>query len=100
MGKIRHDPEEGFVLDGEFRDKKYHIQRLPLQTNSLHIEYDWCYIQPKDCVDVSTENDSFFCFTTKKDVVTKLAFATEIIYQNKYDELRARRRRPSTTEAN
>ena len=34
-----------------------------------------------DCVDISTENDSFYCYPTKENVVTKLAFATEIIYQ-------------------
>jgi hypothetical protein len=32
-------------------------------------------------VDISTENDSFYCKPTKKDVITKLAFATEILYQ-------------------
>ncbi len=79
---LTHDPERGFVLDGEYRGEKYHIRRAPLQTNSLHIEYDWCYLLPKDCVDVSTENDSFFCYPKNKtDVVTKLAFATEIIYE-------------------
>ena len=47
----------------------------------MHIEYDYCYINPFDCVDISTENDSFYCYPTQTDVVTKLAFATEILYQ-------------------
>ena len=79
--KLTHDPENGFVLEGEYRGEKYHIQRLPLQSNSLHIEYDYCYIKPFDCVDISTENDSFTCYPKKENVVTKLGFATEIIYQ-------------------
>lgn len=79
--KLSHDPQNGFVLEGEYNKAPYYIHRTPLQTNSLHIEYDWCYIKPYDCVDISTENDSFFCYPKKKDVVTKLAFATEILYE-------------------
>ena len=80
--KLTHDPEEGFLLEGEYRGEKYRIRRQPLQSNSLHIEYDWCYIKPYDCIDISCENDSFFCYPKNKtDVVTKLAFATEILYE-------------------
>ncbi len=81
-GKLTHTIEEGFVLEGHYNNSDYKIQRMPLETNSLHVEYDYCYIKPYDCVDISTENDSFYCYPTKKNVVTKLAFATEIIYQN------------------
>lgn len=80
--KLTHDPERGFVLEGFHNGETYLIHREPMQTNSLHIEYDYCYLRPEDCVDISTENDSFYCYPeTKKDVVTKLAFATEIIYE-------------------
>ena len=79
---LRHDPEEGFVIEGEYRGEKYRIHRAPLQSNSLHIEYDYCYLKPLDCVEISTENDSFTCYPKNKtDVVTKLAFATEILYE-------------------
>ena len=83
LGKatLKHDPENGFVLTGLYNGKPYHIQRTPVMTNSLHIEYDYCYIKPFDCVDISTENDSFYCYPTKQNVVTKLAFATERLYQ-------------------
>jgi hypothetical protein len=79
--KLKHDPDNGFILEGYYRGKDYRIQRTPLQTNSLHIEYDWCYVKPFDCVDISTENDSFFCYPKKENVVTKMAFATEILYE-------------------
>ena len=88
---LRHDSEEGFVLEGEHNGAPYRIHRTPLQTNSLHIEYDYCYIKPFDCVDISTENDSFYCYPKKQNVVTKLAFATEIIYQNHEQEARHRK---------
>ncbi len=79
---VTHDAENGFVLEGHYRGKDYRIQRTPIESNSLHIEYDYCYIKPYDCFDISTENDSFYCYPTKENVVTKLAFATEILYQN------------------
>ena len=78
--KLSHDAEQGFLLTGEYNGAPYRINRKPIQSNSLHIEYDWCYVKPFDCVDISTENDSFFCYPKKQNVVTKLAFATEIIY--------------------
>ena len=78
---LTHDPENGFVLEGEYRSEQYRIQRLPIQQNSLHVEYDWCYVKPHDCVDISTENDSFFCYPTKQNVITKLGFATEILHE-------------------
>ena len=59
QAKLTHDPERGFVLEGSYNGSPYHIHRTPKQTNSLHIEYDYCYIKPFDCVDISTENDSF-----------------------------------------
>ena len=85
--KLRHDGN-GFQLAGHYRGEDYEITRTPLQTNSLHIEYDYCYLRPEDCVDISTENDSFYCYPTKQNVVTKMAFATEVLYQKKLKETR------------
>lgn len=87
--KVSHDAENGFILEGTYRGETYRIQRTPLQSNSLHIEYDYCYIKPFDCFDISTENDSFTCYPKKQNVVTKLGFATEAIYQKKMREKRA-----------
>lgn len=80
-GKLTHDVEKGFIVEGFYNGEPYRIQRTPIETNSLHIEYDYCYIKPFDCVDISTETDSFYCYPKKENVVTKLAFATEEIYQ-------------------
>lgn len=79
--KLTHDSENGFVLEGSYNGENYRIQRTPAETNSLHIEYDYCYIKPFDCVDISTENDSFYCYPKQENVVTKLAFATEELYR-------------------
>ena len=88
--KLRHTIEEGWVLEGHYNGEDYRIHRRPNQTNALHIEYDYCYIRPEDCVDISTENDSFYCYPiTRTDVVTKLAFATEILYERAREKVKA-----------
>ncbi|MBR6514100.1 MAG: 1-acyl-sn-glycerol-3-phosphate acyltransferase [Clostridia bacterium] len=80
-GTLTHDPKNGFVLEGYYNGENYRIQRTPLQTNSLHVEYSFPHIKPYDCIDISTENDSFYCYPDKENVVTKLSLATEEIYQ-------------------
>ena len=90
--RLTHDAERGFILEGNYRDSDYRIIRSPLEANSLHIEYDHSKIKPLDCFDISTEADSYYCYPTKENVITKLGFATEIIYQRKLDELRSSRK--------
>ena len=83
LGKasLTHDPENGFILKGHYNGKDYFIQRHPLQSNSLHVEYDWAHVRKDDCIDISTENDSFYCyFKNHENIITKMAFATEAIY--------------------
>ena len=88
-GKLTHDPENGFVLTGHYNGQDYYIHRSPLQTNSLHVEYDWAHVRKDDCIDVSTENDSFYCyFSNYENIITKMAFATEAIYQKHLREKR------------
>jgi len=78
--KLTHDPDNGFILRGHYRNADYYIHRQPQQTNSLHVEYDFGPINKKDFVDISTENDSFYCCLSQPNRITKLAFATEEIY--------------------
>ena len=93
--KLTHNINEGFVIEGHHNGADYRVHRHPLQTNSLHIEYDWFRIRRDDCIDISTENDSFYCyFKNAKDVVTKMAFATEAIYGK-----HMRDRRPESRDA-
>ncbi len=79
--KLTHDEENGFVLEGVYRKKPYRVQRLPIQLNSLHVEYAFPPLKRRECLDFSTTNDSFYCCTSKKYVLTKLAFATEELFQ-------------------
>ena len=86
--KVRHTIDEGFVLEGFYRGKDYRIVRHPIQSNSLHIEYDYVYTVGKDCFNISVENDSYFCFPTKENVITKLGFAVEELYLLKMKEIK------------
>ena len=101
LGKARvsHDSKNGFVLEGKYNGEKYRVHRSPLDNNSLHIEYDWCYVLPFDCFDLSTENDSFFCYPEKQNVITKLGFATEIIYERSMNEVLEARARAKREKA-
>lgn len=55
------------------------IEKKPLDLYSMHIEYD--YLGRGDCVDISTNDDSYWLYLSKRDAVTKLSFATEEIYK-------------------
>ena len=83
MATLTHDTEEGLILRGNYNGKDYQIVRPPLGMYGLHIEYDYCYLRPEDCVDISTDDDSFYCYPTKQNVVTKLSFAVEELYKMK-----------------
>ena len=100
--KLTHDVENGFVIEGHYNGQDYRVHRHPLQTNSLHIEYDWYRVRRADNIDISTENDSYYCyFKNAENVVTKLAFATEAIYHKHMREKRPESRdaKPFTTAA-
>ncbi len=102
-GTLKHDPEKGFVLEGTYRDAPYCIERAPQGMYGVHIEYDYCYVRPEDCIDISTDKDSFYCYPTKTDVVTKLSLATEEIYkihmERRAAEKKARRARKAVKAA-
>ena len=78
--KLTHDIEKGFILEGHYRNADYCIRRTPDQSNSLHVEYGFPALDKKDYVDISTENDSFYCKVAVPGSITKLGFATEELY--------------------
>ena len=84
--KLIHD-HEGLKLEGAYRGKPYCITRSAKSMYGLHIEYDYVYVKPYDCIDISTENDSYYCYPTKENVVTKVSFAVEELYKI-YEEQR------------
>ncbi len=69
---------EGTTIIGNIYGKPTEIKKPALALESMHIEYD--YLGHGDCVDISNIDDSFWCYLSKRDAVTKLSFATEEIY--------------------
>ncbi len=93
-GKLIHTPD-GMTLTGNYRGRDYEITRDSRTLYGLHVEYDYCYIKPHDCVDISTLDDSFYCYPKKQNVITKLSFAVEEIYDIKVNERRRKRNKKS-----
>lgn len=85
--KVSHSIENGFVLEGFYNKKPYRIIRSPLASNSLHVEYNYVHIRHDDCFDITTEDDCYFCYPTKPNVITKLGFAVEEIYQLHFNKI-------------
>lgn len=75
--KVTHDLQNGFVIEGHYNGNNYRIQRPTKGIYGLHVEYQFKQLKYLDCFEISTTNDSFYCMTKKKDIVTKLALATE-----------------------
>ena len=83
--------ETGFVIEGNYNGEDYKISRPVAGMYGVHIEYDYCYIRPEECVQISTSDDTFVCFPSRKNQVTKLSIATEELYKIKQEEKRAKR---------
>lgn len=70
---------EGTKLECNYYGEPFTLVRSALNLDSMHIEYD--YHGHGDCIDISMAEDSFWCYTAKRDVITKIAFATEEIHK-------------------
>ena len=81
--ELKHSYKNGFTLDGEYNGEKYRISRPTAGLSGLHIEYDYCYLGGGECLQLSTRDDTFVCYPKDKNVVTKLFFATDIMYDLK-----------------
>ena len=78
MGKLIQTPEETRV-ECNYYGEPYVLRRSAKSLESMHIEYD--YLGRGDCVDISIPDDSFWCYLTKRDAITKISFATEEIHK-------------------
>lgn len=77
-GKLIQTPEETRV-ECNYYGEPYVLRRSAKSLESMHIEYD--YLGRGDCVDISIPDDSFWCYLTKRDAITKISFATEEMHK-------------------
>lgn len=80
-GKVTHDFENGFIVTGHYNGHDFKIQRPTKSLFTIHTEFLYKKLDKTDNFDISVKDDSFYCIPTKKDVVTKLMFATEEAYK-------------------
>lgn len=79
QGFLTHD-KHGFKLTFQEDGTEKTLIKEPLSMYGLHIEYD--YMGKGDCIDLSTLQDTYYIYPKQhKDIVTKLHFATEILYE-------------------
>lgn len=76
-GKLVQTPE-GLTITGTCYGEPFELHKSAMEQSSMHVEYD--YLGRGDCVDISTLEDSYWCYLTKRDAITKLSFATEEIF--------------------
>ena len=77
-GKFIQTPE-GTKLTCTCYGEPFTLERGAKNLESMHIEYD--YQGRGDCIDISIPDDSFWCYMSKRDVITKISFATEEIHK-------------------
>ena len=91
MRTLKHMPKSGFTIEGHYNGQDYKISRPVAGMYGVHIEFDYCYIKPEPCVQISVSDDTFVCFPNKRNVVMKLLFATEELYKVEMEEREKRR---------
>lgn len=79
MGKLIQTPEETRI-ECNYYGEPYVLSRSAKNLESMHIEYD--YLGKGDCVDISIPDDSFWCYLSKRDAITKISFATEEMHKS------------------
>jgi len=78
IGKLIQTPEETRI-ECNYYGKPFTLVRTAKNLESMHIEYD--YLGRGDCVDISIPDDSFWCYLSKRDAITKISFATEEMHK-------------------
>lgn len=73
-GRLIQTPEETRI-ECNYHGKPYTLSRSAMNLESMHIEYD--YLGRGDCIDMSIPDESFWCYLSKRDAITKISFATE-----------------------
>lgn len=78
MGRLIQTPTETRI-ECTCYGKPFTLVRSAMNLESMHIEYD--YLGRGDCVDISIPDDSFWCYLSKRDAITKISFATEEMHK-------------------
>lgn len=77
---LTHD-ENGFTIEGTVNGEPFTLNKPVSSMYSVHVEYD--FLNRGDCIDIATNETSYFMFLKNAtNVLTKLHFATEELYDH------------------
>ncbi len=81
-GKLTQTPEGTKLVCENVYGEPLTVEWKALNLDSLHVEFNYKKSRTAkgDCIDLSVPEDSYWCYVTKKDVLVKLAYATEEIH--------------------
>lgn len=80
-GKMIHDINGFKLYTKDYEGNELIIERKIMDMYSLHIEYQYLF-KHGDCVDLNTEQDTYYIYPEGKFNVTKMALAAEELYFN------------------
>jgi ribosomal protein L37AE/L43A len=80
-GRLVHSIENGMSVEGIYNKTPYKIHRPSRGLYNIHTEYNYCFLRHEPCIQITIADNNIVCYTHKKDVVTKLYFATLAIHE-------------------
>ncbi|MGI6716541.1 MAG: hypothetical protein ACOX3X_05005 [Eubacteriales bacterium] len=87
---------EGLTIDCTAYGEPVHLFLPPLMLESIHVEFD--YRKIGDSLDISTLDDSFWCYPrTKRDATMKIALAAEELFTLEYNKVLEKRKSARNT---
>ncbi|MBQ8545445.1 MAG: 1-acyl-sn-glycerol-3-phosphate acyltransferase [Clostridia bacterium] len=100
LGKavIKQSIENGLTIEGHYNGEDYKISRPSRGLYNIHMEYNNCFKRKDPCLQISVADNTFLCYTTKKDVVTKVYFATLAIHEKLMRERAEKRQKKAEAE--
>ncbi len=84
-GKMIHDMNGFKLYTKDYDGNELVVERKISEMYSLHIEYQYLF-KHGDCVDLNTEQDTYYIYPEGKFNVTKMALATEELYFNELEQ--------------
>ena len=83
-GRLVHDLK-GFRLEGvrDLDGEPFGMEIPAVRTIAVHVEYSYIYGQGRDCIDLNTLDDTWYCYPEGEGFsVTKVSLAAEEIYKH------------------
>ncbi|MDR1739907.1 MAG: hypothetical protein LBR45_04045 [Bacteroidales bacterium] len=71
----------GISIKGNYNGKDFSLEKHPLESYSIHVEYNFPYLRNRDIVGISTNDDTLFFIPEDSRKIQKISIATEELYK-------------------